>query len=162
VVTDESDDEGVVGNRQPYLTNLGDGRVRWVTVAHAPYEDDRVTAIFLTDSITGRTEVWHAPRGSNVLSNNGAVRLVRKLHLNFSSVSTEHRRATEPRPVFARGRLYYLVSIVPEGRLVGDQPVERTALVDALRHRIVRVFDHADPEADDALRDFFGVSSSRP
>jgi hypothetical protein len=34
-------------------------------------------------------------------------------------------------------------------------PVDRTVLVDAEKRRIVRVFDHADSEADDALRAFF-------
>ena len=35
------------------------------------------------------------------------------------------------------------------------EPIESTVLVDAQTRRIVRVFDHDDPEADDALRKVF-------
>jgi hypothetical protein len=164
VVSDPSaDSSGGAGNPQPYLTNLGDGLIDWVTVAHPASDDDVVTAVFLTDAVTGTTRVWHAPRGRVVLSNRGAIALARGLHLQWDTGSVlddeqvEIRRAVEPRPVFARGRLYYLVSILPENGLHTAHRVDRTVLVDAVARRVVRVFDHADPEADDALRDFFAA-----
>jgi hypothetical protein len=164
VISDpKSTDDYKVGNPQPYLTNLGDGRVRWVTIAHPASDDGVVSAVFLTDGVTGRTEVWHAPAGSRALSNGGAIAVASRLHVKWTKhdfLADEDeaiRRATEPRAVFLRGRLYYVVSIVPANGLRTPQPVDRTVVIDALQRRIVRVFDHADPEADDALRDFFGA-----
>ncbi|MEA2383699.1 MAG: hypothetical protein QOH72_3670 [Solirubrobacteraceae bacterium] len=167
VVSDPAADSSRdAGNPQPYLTRLGDGRIDWVTVAHPASDEDVVDAVFLTDAVTGRTAVWHAPRGTIVLSNRGATVLARHLDIQWftgsGDGSVQIRRAVEPRPVFVRRRLHYLVSIVPENGLHTAQRVDRTVLVDALRHRIVRVFNHADPEADDALRAFFGIGTSRP
>ena len=57
--------------------------------------------------------------------------------------------------MFARGHFYYLVSVVPVNGFRTTLPVDRTVLVDAEARKIVRVYDHADSEADDALRAFF-------
>ena len=149
------------GNPQPYLTNAFDRQIRWVTVAHLPNHDRTISTIFLTDSTTGATQVWRASPRDHLLSNDGAADLARALRLQWRGCcdsddnSYELRRVTEARPVFARGQLYYLVAIVPTEWLDTTQPVDQTVLVDARRRRIVRVFDHADSEADDALRAFF-------
>lgn len=66
------------------------------------------------------------------------------------------RRVVEPRPVFSKGRFVYLVSIEPNSTYLRTRlPIESTVLVDAQTRRIVRVVDHENPEADDALRDVF-------
>ena len=151
-----------IGNPQPYLTNLGDGRVAWVTTGHPPGHDDSVSAVFLTDAASGATTIWRPPAGRRLLSNDGAAALADGLPLEWTGCcdgdgnTYDIRRVTEPRPVFAKGHFYYLVSIVPVNGFGTTEAVDRTVLVDAERRRIVRVFDHADGEADDALRAFFG------
>lgn len=65
------------------------------------------------------------------------------------------RWPTEPLPVFAHGRFCYLVSIVGGRHFVMTQPVERTVVIDAIRRRIVAVYNHADRRASERLRRFF-------
>jgi hypothetical protein len=142
------------GNPQPYLTNLGDGQVRWVTVAHPADDGSRVSAVFLTDSGTGATEVWRAPRGTRLLSNTGAADLVRRLPLQWWDSSDAGdpngsdywvHKVVEPTPVFSNGRLQYVVSILANPKYLPDeQPVSETVVVDAARARIVEQEDHLD------------------
>jgi hypothetical protein len=143
------------GNRQPYLTNLGDGRVKWTTVAHPDGDEKTLSALFLTDAATGHTVIWRPPPQRRLLSNQGAAELARKLPLEWEADDTELLRVSEPRPVFAGSRLYYLVSIVPTEYYDTPEPVDRTVLVDAAAGRITEVFNHVDPDADDHLRAFF-------
>jgi hypothetical protein len=154
------------GNPQPYLTNLGDGRIKWVTVGHPPDDDKTINAVFLTDAASGETQVWKPPPGTKLLSNQGAAKLARGLDREWDrrvccdsdgdSYTDWVRRVVEPRPVFSRGRFYYLVSIEPNPDYLNTrEPIESTVLVDAQTRRIVRIFDHDDPEADDALRKVF-------
>lgn len=157
------------GNPQPYLTSIGDGQVRWVTIAHSAKTDDMVKSIFLTDAATGRTDVWHAPRGSRVLSNRGAEKLAYTLPERWSEMRccdadgyryrVTLRYPTEARPVFLDGKFYYLVSIVP-ARRNRTLPVEKTVLVDATSAKIVRVFDHTRLADTQALRTFFSEQRS--
>jgi hypothetical protein len=161
------------GNPQPYLTNLGDGLIKWVTVAGSQNDENRISALFLTDATTGRTAVWRPPKGADLLSNHGAARLARGLPLKWTKrvccdgdgndYRTELRVVTEPRPVFAKGRFYYLVSIVPDpDYLKTREPVDRTVLIDAQTRAIVKVYDHADPESDDRLRGFLNGERDTP
>ena len=150
------------GNPQPYLTNLGAGQVDWVTVAHPAGNDRTVAAIFLTDASTGATRVWTPPHGEKILSNTGAAALVRTLPLQWDGCCDENgdsywlRKVVEPTPVFANGRLYYVVSVIPNSRYVATaQPVDQTVIVDAEQATIVGQYDHSDPNADTDLRAFF-------
>jgi hypothetical protein len=152
------------GNPQPYLTNLGAGIVEWVTIAHKSSDPGTVAAVFLTNAATGATEVWRPRRGERLLSNTGAAALVRGLPLDWSgccdSDGNEYwlRKVVEPTPVFAKGHLYYLVSVIPDTPyLTTAQPVDETVIVDAERSTIVGQYDHADPSADARLRAFFGA-----
>ena len=53
----------------------------------------------------------------------------------------------EPRPVFVRGRLLYLMSIIPEN----GNSVSKSVIVDAARNKVVAIFDNdTDPAADEA------------
>jgi hypothetical protein len=105
--------------------------------------------------------VWHAPPGQRPLSNEGAAKLARTLDLEWdhccdaNGASTRLRYVSEPRPVFARGRFFYVVSILPEIDLKTPQPVDHTVVIDAQQRRIVKVVDHADRDADRELRPFF-------
>jgi hypothetical protein len=163
--TQVSDPEG---NPQPYLTKLDDDRIVWVTVAHPYGDENRVSAVFITDTATARTSVWHAPQDRNLLSNQGAINLTyQNVDVDWTrtdcctsdgyNYEVTLRTAEEPRPVFADGRFYYLVSVLPNRYLIkGGPPVEKTVLVDASERSITKVFDHAeDPNADSDLRLFF-------
>jgi hypothetical protein len=109
--------------------------------------------------------VWRAPPGRRLLSNAGAAAEVRRLPLEWERCcddngdATAIRTVTEPRPVFARGQLYYLVSVVPINDLVTVQPVDRTVLIDAAERAVVDQYDHADPEAGARLQAFFRRSA---
>ena len=152
------------GNPQPYLTNLGAGQVDWVTVTHPAGNGRTVAAIFMTNASTGATTVW-TPRGQKILSNTGAAGLVRNLPMQWEGCCDGNgdpyllRKVVEPTPVFANGRLYYLVSVVPNAQyLATPQPVDQTVIVDAERATIVGQYDHSDPNADAAIRAFFNRS----
>jgi hypothetical protein len=148
------------GNPQPYLTNLGDDEVRWVTVAHPAQDDDEASAVFLTDGATGETTLWTPPRGTHLLSNEGAVAVTEQLPLQWEIQKDDGnewvRKAVEPTPVFANGRLYYVVSIVANPDYVDTSgPVEQTAVVDATTRRIVERDNDDDPAASERLMAFF-------
>jgi hypothetical protein len=77
--------------------------------------------------------------------------------------SYELRKVVEPTPVFAGGRLYYVVSVVPDPYyLETPEPVDETVVVDAARARVVGEYDHADPDADRRLRAFFDRAAEAP
>jgi hypothetical protein len=154
------------GNPQPYLTNLGDGHIDWVTVAHPAGDDNSVAAIFLTDASTGATIVWTPPRGRRILSNTGAVALVRTLPLDWTSCCDDNgdpywlRKAVEPTPMFTRGHLYYLVSVIANQQYAPTlEPVDQTVIVDAEHYTIAAQYDHIDPSADASIRAFFNQRS---
>jgi len=149
------------GNPQPYLTNLGDREVRWVTVAHDARDDRDASAVFLTDGASGDTSVWTPPHGTRLLSNQGAVAVVKRLPLQWDTTDDNGdiiwiRKVVEPTPVFANGHLYYLVSIVANRHYVDTlYPVEETVVVDAVKRRIVERYNDDDPSASKALMAFF-------
>jgi hypothetical protein len=153
------------GNPQPYLTNLGAGQVDWVTVTHPAGNDKTVAAILMTNASTGATTVWTPPRGQKILSNTGAAALVRGLPLQWDDCCDGNgdpywlRKVVEPTPVFANGKLYYLVSVIPNTQyLATPQPVDQTVIVDAQQATIVGQYDHSDPNADADIRAFFNRS----
>ena len=154
------------GNAQPYLTNLGDRQVRWVTIAHPARDPATISAVFLTDSSSGATKVWRPRRGTRLLSNAGAIRLVKALPLAWTGCCDENendywaRKAVEPTPVFAHGRLYYLVSVVANPQYIATtEPVDETVVVDAQRGLVAGEYGHADSGADANLRKFFTAAS---
>lgn len=150
------------GNPQPYLTNLGDHEERWVTVAQDAHDSRMTAAVFLTDGASGVTRVWTPPRGTRLLSNAGAVAITKRLPLQWdiepdNSGDVWLRKVVEPTPVFARGRLYYLLSIVAnQDYLTTPEPVEETVVVDAVTRRIVKQYDDGDPGTSKSLMTFLG------
>jgi hypothetical protein len=140
-------------NRQPYLIDFGAGGTKWVTVAEPYGRAFAVNAIFLTDTVTGKTQVWRVPRGTSLTGNRRALETVRSVSIPgvvFSDQRTQSPgggrfRTVEPRPVFVAGRLGYLISIIPESA----NSVSKTVIVDAARNKLVTIFDNdSDPQAE--------------
>ncbi len=144
-------------NQQPYLIDFGERGVKWVTVAEPYGQAFAANAIFLTDTVTGQTEIWRVPRDASLSGNRRAVETVRSVSIPGVVFAGEGAQGTggkfkvvEPRPVFVGGRLLYLVSVIPEN----GNSVSKSVVVDAARNKVVAIFDNdTDPSADeDTLR----------
>jgi hypothetical protein len=139
-------------NQQPYLIDFGERGTKWVTVAEPYGHAFAANAIFLTDTVTGETEIWRVPRNASLSGNRRAVQTVRSVSIPGVVFAGENARETggrfkvvEPRPVFVRGRLLYLLSIIPENA----NSVSKGVVVDAERNKVVAIFDNdTDPSAD--------------
>jgi hypothetical protein len=140
-------------NQQPYLIDFGERGTKWVTVAEPYGQAFAANAIFLTDTVTGKTEIWRVPRNASLSGNRRAVQTVRSVSIPGVVFAGEASRETggrfkvvEPRPVFVRGRLLYLLSIIPEN----GNSVSKSVFVDAERNKVVAIFDNdTDPSADE-------------
>jgi hypothetical protein len=141
-------------NQQPYLIDFGERGVKWVTVAEPYGQAFAANAIFLTDTVSGETEIWRVPRDASLSGNRRAVQTVRSVSIPGVVFAGEGASGTggrfkvvEPRPVFVRGRLMYLVSVIPEN----GNSVSKSVVVDAARNKVVAIFDNdTDSSADQA------------
>ena len=141
-------------NKQPYLIDFGERGKKWVTVAEPYGQAFAANAIFLTDTVTGETEIWRVPRDASLSGNRRAIETVRSVTIPGVVFAGEGARGTggrfkvvEPRPVFVRGRLLYLVSVIPEN----GNSVSKSVIVDAARNKVIAIFDNdTDPSADQA------------
>lgn len=148
-------------NQQPYLIDFGERGAKWVTVAEPYGRAFAANAIFLTDAITGKTEIWRVSRNASLSGNRRAVQTVRSVSIPGVVFAGEGARGTggrfkvvEPRPVFVRGRLLYLLSIIPEN----GNSVSKSVVVDAARNKVVAIFDNdTDPAADQATLDYLAT-----
>ncbi len=140
-------------NKQPYLIDFGARGTKWVTIAEPYGQAFAANAIFLTDTVTGETEIWRVPRNTSLSGNRRAVQTVRSVSIPGVVFAAESAQGTggrfkvvEPRPVFVRGRLLYLLSIIPEN----GNSVSKSVIVDAARNKVVAIFDNdTDPSADE-------------
>jgi hypothetical protein len=140
-------------NQQPYLIDFGERGLKWVTVAEPYGKAFAANAIFLTDTVTGKTEIWRVPENESLSGNRRAVQTVRSVSIPGVVFAGENARGTggrfkvvEPRPVFVRGRLLYLLSVIPEN----GNSVSKSVFVDAERNKVVAIFDNdTDPIADE-------------
>jgi hypothetical protein len=140
-------------NQQPYLIDFGEHGTKWVTVAEPYGHAFAANAIFLTDTVTGETEIWRVPRNASLSGNRRAVQTVRSVSIPGVVFAGEEAKGTggrfkvvEPRPVFVGGRLLYLLSIIPEN----GNSVSKSVVVDAERNKVVAIFDNdTDPSADE-------------
>ena len=141
-------------NQQPYLIDFGERGVKWVTVAEPYGQAFAANAIFLTDTVTGKTEIWRVPQKESLSGNRRAVQTVRSVSIPGVVFAGEGASGTggrfkvvEPRPVFVRGRLLYLLSVIPENA----NSVSKSVVVDAARNKVVAIFDNdTDSSADQA------------
>ena len=139
-------------NQQPYLIDFGERGARWVTVAEPYGRAFAANAVFMTDTLTGETETYRVPRGRSLSGNRRALDTVRSISIPGVTFSDRGEgttggrfRAVEPRPVFVRGRLLYLVSVIPQSA----NSVSKTVIVDAEQNKQVAIFDNdTDPEAE--------------
>lgn len=140
-------------NRQPYLIDFGGAGglgPQWVTVAEPYGRAFAASAIFLTDATTGKVRVWRVPRGKSLSGNRRALEAVRAVSIpgiDFGQGpgGTGNFRVVEPRPVFVKGRLVYLTSIIP----LSANSVSKTVVVDAETNKLVQVFSNdTDPGAE--------------
>jgi hypothetical protein len=138
-------------NPQPYLIDFGgDLGTQWVTVAEPYGRAFAASAVFLTDTVTGKTRIWRVPSDQSLSGNRRALQAVRAVSIpgiDFGDdASTRGNfRVVEPRPVFVRGRLVYLASIIP----TSANAVSKTVVVDAETNKLVAIFDNdRDPQAE--------------
>ena len=68
-------------NQQPYLIDFGERGTKWVTVAEPYGQAFAANAIFLTDTVTGETEIWRVPRNASLSGNRRAVQTVRSVSI---------------------------------------------------------------------------------
>ena len=141
-------------NEQPYLIDFGARGAKWVTVAEPFGRAFAVNAVFLTDAVTGVTQIWRVPASQSLSGNRRAVQTVRSASIPgvvFAGDDAQagggggRFRVVEPRPVFTGGRLVYLLSIIPESA----NAVSKSVIVDAASNKVVKVFNSdLDPNAD--------------
>jgi len=150
-------------NEQPYLIDFGARGAKWVTVAEPYGRAFAVNAVFLTDAVTGATQVWRVPPNLSLSGNRRAVQTVRSASIPgvvFAGDDAQagggggRFRVVEPRPVFTGGRLVYLLSIIPESA----NAVSKSVIVDAASNKVVKVFNSdLDPNADRATLAFLAT-----
>ena len=142
-------------NRQPYLVDFGSAGLgtQWVSVAEPYGRAFAASAIFLTDATTGKTRIWRVPARTSLSGNRRALQAVRAVSIpgiDFGdgapgATGSGNFRVVEPRPVFVRGRLVYLTSIIPKEA----NSVSKTVVVDAETNKLVAIFDNdRDPQAE--------------
>jgi hypothetical protein len=138
-------------NRQPYLIDFKDLGPQWVTVAEPYGRGFAASAIFLTDAVTGRTRIWRVPRRTSLSGNRRALQAVRAVSIpgvdfGDGSPGSGNFRVVEPRPVFVKGRVVYVTSIIPNSA----NAVSKTVVVDAETNKLVAIFDNdRDPQAEE-------------
>lgn len=142
---DQTEVTNVDGNPMPYLMAFkvnGKEDLKWVSIAE-PYGRAYATnAIFLTDAITGKTEVWKTTKNETLT---GAARSVATVE-SLPGIVWSNFTPIEPRPAFIQGRLQYMLSVVPTS--VNANTVSQTVFVDAASNRVVAIFNNGDPNGD--------------
>lgn len=153
---DQTRIEDTETNRQPYLVDFGAGGLgpQWVTVAEPYGRAFAASAIFLTDAVTGHTRIWRVPRRTSLSGNRRALQAVRTVAIpgvdfGDGSPGSGNFRVVEPRPVFVKGHLVYLASIIPNSA----NAVSKTVVVDAETNKLVAIFDNdRDKQAEAKTR----------
>jgi len=135
-------------NRQPYLVDFGAVGLgtQWVSVAEPYGRAFAASAIFLTDATIGKTRIWRVPPRKSLSGNRRALQAVRAVSIPGidygdsvpGSTGTGNFRVVEPRPVFVKGRLVYLTSIIPKEA----NAVSKTVVVDAETNKLVAIFNN--------------------
>lgn len=133
-------DSAAVGNAQPYLTVLQDGRAVWISTAEPKGKSTSAGAVFVTDAVTAKTEIWTPTDDEFVTGPQKALGKIKERPIAGIQWGNGNYEAVEPRPLFIDGQLHYLISITN---------TEKTGLVksvifNAHRDQVVAVFNHDD------------------
>ncbi len=158
---DQTEITDTAANQQPYLIDFGAGGLgpQWVTVAEPYGRAFAASAIFLTDATTGETRVWRVPSGTSLSGNQRALEAVRAVSIpgidfGDSRGGSGNFRVVEPRPVFVKGGLKYLASIIPQSQ----NAVSKTVVVDAETNKLVYVFaNDTDPQAEEKTQRYLAT-----
>ncbi|MGK2876997.1 MAG: hypothetical protein ACSLFF_00230 [Solirubrobacterales bacterium] len=152
-------------NPQPYLLDFGKLGLKYVTAAEPYGRAYAVTAIFLTDSVTGKTEIWRPPNDADLTGNRRVLETVRSLSIpgiDFAETSTNAPndrggfRVVEPRPIVVDGRLVFMTSIVPDNA----NNVSKTVFIDAATNRTAAIFNNdSDDRVDQKIAAFINGGS---
>ncbi|MFY9264591.1 MAG: hypothetical protein WAO61_04095 [Solirubrobacterales bacterium] len=147
-------------NPQPYLLDFGKRGLKYVSAAEPFGRAFAVNAVFLTDAVSGKTEIWRPPRDADLTGNRRVLETVRSLSIpgivfaeGTSNAPSDRGgfRVVEPRPIVVRGRLLFMTSIVPDNA----NNVSKTVFVDARSNRVAAVFDNdSDDRADAKIVEF--------
>lgn len=153
-------------NPQPYLLDFGKSGLQYVSAAEPFGRAFAVNAIFLTDSITGKTDIWRPARGVELTGNRRVLETVRSLSISgivFAETTSNAPsdrggfRVIEPRPVVVRGRLTFMTSIVPDNA----NNVSKTVFIDAATNRVAAIFNNdSDDQVDQKIAEFIRSGSA--
>ena len=109
--------------------------------------------VMTTDAVSGESRIWLVRRGQALIGNQKAIEIVRGE--NFPGIvfaqeadgrTSRNFEVVEPRQIFPRGRLQFLLSIIPHSA----NRVTMSVIVDAESQQVVAKFP-ASPEGDDDL-----------
>ena len=149
-------------NRQPFLQDFERLGSQWVTTLKPRGRTFTTAAIMTTDAVSGRTRVSLVDRGESLIGNEKALEIVRGESfpgIVFTDTGAADEagkfRAIEPRQVFPRGQLQFLISVIP----VTATRVTMSVIVDAQSQRVVATFP-ATPEGDADLVEY--LHNGRP
>lgn len=147
-------------NPQPYLLDFGKDGLKYVSAAEPYGRAFAVNALLLTDAVTGKTEIWKPQGRSELTGNRRVLETVRSLSIpgiQFADTTTNAPttsggfRVIEPRPIFVRGKLVFMTSIIPDSA----NNVSKTVFIDAASNRVAAIFNNdSDEAADQKIADF--------
>ena len=146
-------------NPQPYLLDFKRGGMKFVSTAEPYGRAFAVNTVFLTNSVTGTTQLWQPRANVGLIGNRRVLETVRSLSIpgivfadaNSSSRQGGDFRVVEPRPVVIDRRLMFMASIIPDN----SNAVSKTVFVDAARGKVAAIFaNDNDPQADEKILAF--------
>jgi hypothetical protein len=157
--TDQLEVADTEGSRQPFLQDFGRLGLQWVTTLKPRGRTFATAGVMTTDAVSGKTRVWLTPRGQSLIGNQRALDIVRGESfpgIDFAedrgSGSGGKFRVVEPRQIFPRGRLQFLLSIIPDAA----NRVTLSVVVDPASQRVAAKFP-ATPEGDADLIAYLGT-----
>jgi len=96
------------GNQMPFLLPTEAGQ-KWFTAA-VPWGAEGIYRIFLTDAITGNTEIFSLAKDSALIGPSRAKGYISRAYPYFN---WDNLYILEPRPVMRQGALYWMFTVTP-------------------------------------------------
>jgi hypothetical protein len=143
VHTDQLEVADTENNQQPFLQDFENLGPQWVTTLKPRGRTFTTAGVMTTDAVSGRTRVWLTPRGRSLIGNQRALDIVRGESfpgIDFTDNNNRDAgggfRVVEPRQVFPRGELHFLLSIIPSAA----NRVTMSVVIDADSQRVTGKF----------------------